>query len=155
LCEHCKEPAEENKNISTALYNAVFSVIPDLAAANLHVKHESGCEHCHGRGEIGRIVCAEVMVPDPIMFEHINKGNDTAAYRHWRSHKSDAQQGRGHTAFDHAILNMSLGIISPQTVEKSFGNIMMPEIIEDGIIEGREVRRLEVPDLHISKHGAS
>ncbi|WP_419620664.1 GspE/PulE family protein [Thiolapillus sp.] len=146
LCPHCKVPIREGKKrglISESLWERVATVVPDeefeVAMEQMHVENPEGCERCDHMGINGRTVCAEVIYPDKKMLEYIARGEDMAAENHWRSNSADELAGYGRTAFDHALLKMMQGIVSPTHVEEMFGNLNLQEVLADHILEAKEV----------------
>lgn len=91
-----------------------------------------GCEDCGGMGIVGRTVCAEVILPDFTMLGLFRKGDDVEVYRYWRSKRviGSTTDLEGCTAFDHAIIKMKQGLLSPSDIEESFGYLDLQKIRE-------------------------
>lgn len=77
----------------------------------------TGCSHCKGSGYVGRMVCAETLVPDRKILEILSEDDLPAAENYWRM----ALNGR--TAFDDSIEKMKNGKVDPLDIERTFNEI--------------------------------
>lgn len=138
LCQGCCIPlpeARESGFVDDALW-ARLDCLEDLEKTDYeHIRvRGGGCAGCGGMGIVGRTVCAEVIIPDFEMLGFFRSGDDVAVYKHWRSKRKrgDKENLEGCTAFDHAILKMKQGIVSPSDVEESFGQLDLQQSREGG-----------------------
>lgn len=139
LCQHCAAVfhPDANPDLSRRLE-------PIADWSSLRVKG-AGCPHCKGTGVAGRTVCAEIILPDHEMLAKFRVGEDLAAWRHWRANRDMRGVGSvGVTAMDEGIRKMREGLVSPQSVETSFGLIGMQDILEDGVITADEMAAFQV-----------
>jgi len=72
-----------------------------------------GCEHCKG-GVIGRLVCAETILPDLNLLALIRAKKDPEAFNYWKTILN------GKYAMEDAIDKMIDGIVDPVEVEEAF-----------------------------------
>lgn len=120
LCAHCKRPATEI--LPSALLQTIGQRY-DIDVDQVRTAHPEGCEHCNGMGYHGMKVVAEVLVPDDDVLSLIRQGRDIEAERHWRMSRSAAfwhEDMQGKTAFEHALYDMSRGVLDPRTLEETF-----------------------------------
>lgn len=131
LCPHCRVPALEGVRIGLASEKTVealarFGADPaNLYVANRATKtNRNVCEHCGGKGEKGRSVCAELTLLDDELKDLIaNERFDEVEHRYRLRRKTGfAQDGMvGKTMLDHAILKANRGQICAERVA-SVGN---------------------------------
>lgn len=119
LCPDCCIPIEEIDDLDSSLAIRLIMVLNDNDTVNLV---GPGCSSCHN-GYVGRVVAAETMLLDDAMRQLIRDGKDSEAFNAWRQKAKTDVIGHGTTAFEHAMLLMKQGIVSPIDVENSFGYI--------------------------------
>lgn len=122
LCQHCKVDYDaSDETLSPALHERIRQVTQP--GDTIFLESPSGCEHCDGRGIVGRTVCAEMVIPDAAVRSCILQGDMAGAYDSWRSQRSQQapESMAGATALDHGILKMRRGEVSPVAVESALG----------------------------------
>lgn len=73
----------------------------------------AGCDHCSGRGTVGRTALLEVLVPDRRINEHLVAGRRDVAEELWRARQAGIAHGLEHvTLLDHAATKLRRGQIS-------------------------------------------
>lgn len=125
LCPHCKLTAAQVGEM-TKTHDRLFTRLRRrLNHGNfegIYFANPAGCTRCDRTGIAGRTVCAEILVPRPSMMKAIASGDSHGLWSAWRSEideaRPDVMQGR--TAFEHALLKMRQGIVSPADVEREF-----------------------------------
>lgn len=125
LCSHCKVPAAHIAKAPGEHQAVLWRLQRYLTHDNfegIFFKNPIGCKQCHGRGVVGRTVCAEILVPTPKMMHAIAVGDSHALWTEWRASidLNDPHCMRGRTAFEHALSKMRQGITSPVHVEQEF-----------------------------------
>lgn len=133
LCEHCKVEYDPGSDlISPALHGRLKHAM--TPRDTVFLQRPGGCMHCKGRGISGRTVCAEMVLPDAILLEHISNGEMEMAYRHWRSQRDNrpAEAMYGATALEHGILKMRRGLLSPAALESALGLLHEFTATEEG-----------------------
>lgn len=121
LCPECSVPLEqymarEQSERAEQLKMRLVRVVENLAEANVRFRNpESTCEHCKGKGIIGRTVVAEVVLPDENMKILFSGGKDTEALRYWKTKKN------GKTVLWYGIGKMKQGLLDPFDVEHKMG----------------------------------
>lgn len=122
LCPHCRvDYSPGMSSIPEAMHERIRHVVRE--GDTLFVESDKGCPHCKNTGIAGRTVCAEMVIPDGTMRDHIMDNNMKAAHTHWRSQRNNRQGDSmlGASALDHAILKMRRGEVSPAAVEGALG----------------------------------
>lgn len=120
LCGHCKLPAQGH------LPPALLQVMRDRYAIDVSqvcTANPQGCDHCNGMGQHGMKVVAEVLVPDEQVLDLVREGRDIEAERHWRQTRHapyTSEDMTGKTAFEHALYDMSRGVLDPLVIEETF-----------------------------------
>lgn len=131
LCPHCR--VEYDTSCALPI-NGLHDRIKYVASPGdtIFLESEKGCEHCNFLGVVDRTVCAEIVIPDEKILEHLREDNVPAAYKYWRSLRKgkSASSMLGATALEHAVLKMRQGVVSPVDVEKEFG-MLTGHFIED------------------------
>lgn len=121
LCPECSIPLEQymtqdQSERAEHLKARLLRVVANLDDANVRFRNpETQCEHCKGKGIIGRTVVAEVVLPDDTMKVLFSEGKETAAMRYWKSKK------QGKTALWYGIGKMKEGLLDPFDVEHKMG----------------------------------
>lgn len=142
LCEHCRIPVREQLNSNDPAVSGTLqrlrialerNAVPGRSESGdgldgIFLRNPSGCPHCHGRGIVGRTVCAEVFQPTPDMLTPIAKGDSTTLWKMWRDQvdPKDPSSMRGRRAIEHAMWKMTQGQVSPVEVESSFRGLDEP-----------------------------
>ena len=119
LCAHCAVP------LGSATYGALAGGLRRrlhraLAGQLDHVRLRGpGCPHCGGQGVTGRVVCAEMLLPDPMLLELLAQQRHTQVMSHWR--EREAQHEGLPTALAHALARLVQGEVDPRDVESQVG----------------------------------
>ncbi len=125
LCAHCSIPVNEAMDlgrIRPATYERVTRVA-DLETDDVRVRGD-GCKHCDYTGIVGRTLCAEVLVPDPLFLNLMAKGDAALAKRYWATSSPALNiDGFGITMIAHAIQKMRQGLIDPSQIETHIGRL--------------------------------
>ncbi|HEX3140054.1 MAG TPA: ATPase, T2SS/T4P/T4SS family [Rhizobacter sp.] len=115
LCPHCKQriASAQTKRLPPALLARVRIALGD--AFDLACTAGPGCDHCGGRGTVGRSVLAEVITPDERFFALLRDGDKAGATRHWLNELG------GRTMTEHAIDKVREGLVDPVMAERAVG----------------------------------
>lgn len=81
-----------------------------------------GCEQCHNTGVIGRVLCAEILVPDDTYLGHMADRHFRLAELYWLTHQRVTDVD-GMTMIDHAINHIKRGHVDPMDVESVLGKL--------------------------------
>lgn len=148
LKEHLRSPKATQKDAD--LYARMSSVCnPD--DYDIKLRREGGCEHCQGRGILGRTVVAEVIMLDLRMIQLIEKGQIIPLMLYWRSlsdKRPASENMRGKTCMEHGFQKVLSGIVSPYDLESSFKPIDEMILKEEDILIHDE-------SGHVEKNSAS
>lgn len=121
-CRHCKRPATEvMSDERLSLIEQKFSI----SRARIFCVGK-GCEECDGMGAYGRMVAAEILVPDDEQRRLIRLGQDTEAESNWRLTRRarfDEEDTQGKTAFEVGMYRVAEGTIDPRELEEAFSPI--------------------------------
>ncbi len=132
LCPHCKKPLRDHldkmpERTLERIQRALGSDWIDVFITG------DGCEHCSNRGSIGRTVCAEIIIPDPMLCEYLRRGERVKARNHW------LQEQQGQTIVHHAIEKVKAGVVDPMMAERVVGHLHMAELLYDNMVTVGEV----------------
>ena len=114
ICPKCREPLKNHPENPS--YDRVKDALGDYGLEQTFLRGD-GCKFCGGKGIVGRIVAAEMVLPDNVFLEKIVSGNKTDAVHYWTNELS------GRTLKEDAIEKMLRGIISVDEVERWCGMI--------------------------------
>jgi type II secretory ATPase GspE/PulE/Tfp pilus assembly ATPase PilB-like protein len=131
ICPECKVPLSEVQEDETnhGIISRLRSAIDPKGLEHVAFKG-SGCPHCHGKGTVGRTICAETALMNNKILRHVSNGDVFGAIAEWQSHRS-LKDMKGRWAAEHAVYKMQQGIVSPADVEHNFKFI--DEIVEEGV----------------------
>lgn len=118
LCDDCKlsfAEARERGLLHDDMVDAVKSALPDHFEG-VCVANPEGCESCGGRGNKGRTVVAETILPD-LKYMELAVRSKHEAMVYWRDELS------GMTMMEHAGLKMANGLVDPREVAGKVGPI--------------------------------
>lgn len=114
LCPKCKEPIKNHPDLPS--YERLEKSFGKYGIEQTFIKGK-GCPFCGGKGIIGRIVAAEVILPDSTFLSKLTEGKKEEAVHYWTNELS------GRTLKEDAIEKMLRGIISIDEVERWCGMI--------------------------------
>lgn len=126
LCPHCritaKEIARSGSKEHAGVMRRLVTYLNGRPMDGIFFRNPAGCSECKRRGVIGRTVCAEILQPTPTMLRAIVQADSTALWKAWRATIDEDRDDvmRGRTAFEHALLKMRQGLVSPVSVEGEF-----------------------------------
>lgn len=131
ICPHCSiklksvmNGGDTIRDSDMALFARVNSVC-DLDRDDVRLKGP-GCEKCQNMGVVGRTVCAEIIAPDLKMLDLFAKGEMVDARKYWKTLSDKdpySNNMTGKSAYEHGLLKMRKGLISPHDLETAFGRI--------------------------------
>ena len=158
LCPHCSVPLEDahrQGHVNPTVYQRVTTAV-SLEGSNVRVRKPGGCEHCGGRGIVGRTACAEMIVPDEIFLSYMRKGDLAGARSYWSTNSQLNVDGFGVSAVGHAICKMVAGMIDPHDVESQIGMIKVEH--HGSGMQGVQVAYLDgggadMGSAHLSRRG--
>lgn len=132
LCPNCKQPLRDhlNKMPSRTLERIQRALGSDWIDVFIT---GDGCEQCNHRGSIGRTVCAEIVIPDPMLCEYLRRGERVLARKHW------LQEQQGQSIVHHAIEKVKSGEVDPMMAERVVGSLHMAELLYDNMVTVGEV----------------
>jgi len=116
LCPFCKQRLAGSAQHDEALVARVRRAVG--AAFERVFVQGPGCEHCAGRGTIGRTVVAEVIRPDARFFGYLREGNKQAALAWWLDELG------GRTTAEHTIEKVCAGLVDPRAAERIVGPLV-------------------------------
>ncbi|MGN6668720.1 MAG: GspE/PulE family protein [Trinickia sp.] len=117
LCSHCKQRfVDVAHELDAALMERVRRAVGGRLQA-VCVTGE-GCEHCRGRGTLGRTVVAEVIRTDAQFFSLLRTQGKAAAADYWRRALD------GQTVMDHTIQKVASGLVDPRMAERVVGRLL-------------------------------
>lgn len=131
LCPHCSLSFQEgvSRNLVHQALKERVDMVCDHEIHNVRVASPDGCEHCGGKGIIGRTICAEIMVPDRQLLHTIRGGDPVEIQRAWEDASPHALEDLGVTAMAHAIYKMRKGMLDPNDVEAQIGRIRIGRVV--------------------------
>lgn len=119
LCAKCSRSFEEYRSDTQddpkeqGIIQRIIRVVSNVDRSQVRFKNTSGCGDCTG-GIAGRMVVAEVVVPDSHMVRLFAEGKDTEAWLYFRG------EG-GKSVLDHGIDKMRSGLCCPYDIEAKLG----------------------------------
>jgi type II secretory ATPase GspE/PulE/Tfp pilus assembly ATPase PilB-like protein len=116
LCPHCKQRLAGSPQQDDALAARVRRAVG--ASFDKVFVQGPGCEHCGGRGTIGRTVVAEVIRPDARLFAYLREGDKHAARAYWLDELG------GRTTVEHTIEKVAAGLVDPRAAERIVGPLV-------------------------------
>lgn len=114
LCPKCREPIKNHPDLPA--YERLEKSFGKYGIEQTYIKGK-GCPFCGGQGIVGRIVAAEVILPDSTFLSKLTEGKKEEAVHYWTNELS------GRTLKEDAIEKMLRGIISIDEVERWCGMI--------------------------------
>ena len=114
LCPKCREAIKNHPEHPS--YARLERALGKYGIEQSYIKGP-GCPFCNGKGITGRIVAAEIVIPDTKFLEKLVSGNKGDAVHYWTNELS------GRTLKEDAIEKMLRGIISVEEVERWCGMI--------------------------------
>ncbi len=112
ICPHCRIPASEQLQHPSVV--RLRRTLGDFGVEKSFLRGP-GCEVCGGKGVLGRIAIAEIVVPDAVFLELLIKGETKKGIDYWISELD------GRTLKENAIERMLLGIIDIEEIERWTG----------------------------------
>jgi len=112
LCDACKIPLEKAVRsgvVTEEMADLVISALPEHHKG-VHVANPNGCTACGGRGNKGRTVVAETILPDTKYMDFIAREKKFDAIEYWRDKLF------GMTMLEHAAIKMVTGQVDPREV---------------------------------------
>lgn len=132
LCQHCrKRLADHEEAVSARVLERIQRALGE-DWTQVYVTGD-GCEHCKGRGSSGRVVAAEIVIPDPVLCELLRKGERVKAREHW------LQRQGGRSMVHHAIEHVRAGLVDPIMAERVVGPLAMADMLTDNVVTVKEV----------------
>ncbi|MDR1476554.1 MAG: Flp pilus assembly complex ATPase component TadA [Rickettsiales bacterium] len=114
LCPKCREPIKNHPEHPS--YPRLEEALGQYGLDQSYVRGK-GCSFCNGKGIIGRIVAAEMIIPDMVFLEKIVNHSKKEAVHYWTNELS------GRTLKEDAIEKMLRGLIAIDEVERWCGLI--------------------------------
>lgn len=112
LCPHCRVSVKERLNDPSVQRLKV--ALGDFGIENTFVRGP-GCKYCDNRGVKGRMSVPEIILPDAMFLELMNKGETRKAIDYWTSDLN------GRTLKDAAIERMLKGYVDLDEIERWCG----------------------------------
>ncbi len=114
LCPKCREPIKNHPEHPS--YNRLLNALGEYGIDQAYIKGK-GCDNCKHKGITGRIVAAEIIMPDSVFLEKLIDKSKKEAVLYWTNELS------GRTLKEDAIGKMLKGIIAVEEVERWCGMI--------------------------------
>jgi type II secretory ATPase GspE/PulE/Tfp pilus assembly ATPase PilB-like protein len=131
MCPKCSEPVSWGYR-DGRVRKALWERLKPVAESGVHqvrIRSEKGCPHCNHTGIIGRVPCAEVLVPDSEFLDLVRAEKMAVARQHWQTHSPLNIDGIGVTALAHGVRLMLDAKVDPRDLETQVG-ILSAEIME-------------------------
>lgn len=112
LCPHCRVSVKDKLNEPSVQRLKV--ALGDFGIENTYVRGP-GCKYCDNRGVKGRMSVPEIILPDAMFLELMNKGETRKAIDYWTSDLN------GRTLKDAAIERMLKGYVDLDEIERWCG----------------------------------
>ena len=122
LCPSCSIPITDEKNKHILEKIQALEPLTDFSKAR--TTNKEGCEVCTG-GAKGKVLCAEIFVPDNHSRDLIRKADIVGVEDYWANQqefKFIKGSYKGKTFLDHCLLKVSQGVLCPYEAEKHFGD---------------------------------
>lgn len=143
LCPHCRRPASEVVDPDDLLvFRQKFNIHPEsLFVANRAVPGEEPCPHCKGKGHVGQVLLAELVIPDRRFLELVQMRRFTDAMDHFRRQRVtgfDDLDTRGKTWQEHALARAANGQICTRLLLRleDFENYQLVDLNERAPVGG-------------------
>jgi general secretion pathway protein E len=116
LCTHCKRSLASRRD---ALAPEALERVAQATGKSPDEIYLAGggCEHCRGKGTIGRTVVAEIILPDRRFFQLIRAGDKEAASEYWID-------SGGVSMRRHAAQKVADGLVDPRMAEYVVGPLI-------------------------------
>ncbi len=119
VCPYCREPLE--KHSERGAYRRVLDAYGEVGLRQVY-QRGSGCEHCNGTGNIGRVKAGEVIITNSEFLSLALSGKTDEAVRYW------LEEMGGRTLKEAAAALMLQGIISVDELERWVGQLDQPGV---------------------------
>jgi general secretion pathway protein E len=137
LCPSCKVPIdmdslkESDSEYEVELHDRILKVFTPEEIKNLRVKgNDEECHVCGGKGNLGRTVCVETILPTNDILEAFTERNFIKAYASWRAQATDDPDNfEGKPALLHALRKAAKGEVSVIGIEDHFD--LIDTIVEE------------------------
>ena len=144
LCPHCSHTVFDAMDGMASpqeleVLERIHRYIDKTALKFLRFKNDKGCEHCEGKGIVGRSVAAEVILPDPYMRSCFRQRNDDEALMHYR------RKG-GKIALEHGLMKALRGQVDIREVESKLDQITYLEELDFAV---RKANDNEKPKIFV------
>jgi general secretion pathway protein E len=144
LCPHCKVGWEKaRRNLDPAMEAGLMGYYTD--DLNHLYFRGAGCDHCRHLGVAGRSAIAEMLVMDRTIQTHLVQNETYKAEMYWAGAYGQGSRVQGYTLKHHCLDKMRAGIVSPEDVEKTLGDIEPPDNSEDRAAYARATNQSMVP----------
>ena len=117
LCPYCREQLINHPE--RGAYRRVMDAYGEIGLRQVY-QRGTGCSHCHGTGNIGRIKAGEIIITNSEFLRLALSGNTDGAVRYW------LEEMDGRTLKDAAASLMLQGIISIDELERWVGQLDQP-----------------------------
>lgn len=117
VCPHCREPLVNHPE--RGAYRRVMDAYGEIGLNQIY-QRGSGCPHCNGTGNIGRVKAGEIIITNSEFLRLALSGNTDGAVRYWLEEMS------GRTLKEAAASLMLQGIISVDELERWVGQLDQP-----------------------------
>jgi type II secretory ATPase GspE/PulE/Tfp pilus assembly ATPase PilB-like protein len=119
ICPHCRERLSDHPEMP--VYERIDEYFGDIGLNQVFVKGR-GCDHCGGKGTIGRIKAGEIILTDNEFLAKIIGGNVRGAHKYWLENLG------GRTLKEAATSLMLRGIIGANEMERWVGLVDIPNV---------------------------
>lgn len=117
VCPYCREPLVNHPE--RGAYRRVMDAYGEIGLKQIY-QRGSGCPHCNGTGNIGRVKAGEIIITNSEFLRLALSGNTDGAVRYWLEEMS------GRTLKEAAASLMLQGIISVDELERWVGQLDQP-----------------------------
>lgn len=126
LCGSCKIPLSKSPSVikdfdakSKRFYSLVKSSLDniDIDQSEICVRNIDGCSECNRTGVLGVRVIAETLVPNDEILNYVKLGDINEARNYW------ANEMKGVSIVDHALMLIEQGIIDPNRIFNTYGGL--------------------------------
>ena len=119
ICPYCREPLVNHPE--RGAYKRVLDSYGEIGLRQVY-QRGSGCSHCNGTGNFGRIKAGEIIITNSEFLRLALSGNTDGAMQYW------LEEMDGRTLKESAVSLMLQGVISIDELERWVGQINQPGV---------------------------
>ncbi|MEA1987765.1 MAG: ATPase, T2SS/T4P/T4SS family [Pseudomonadota bacterium] len=121
VCPKCSTPLSPNEDKD--MIDNLLAIDPKMKIESIRKINPKGCDHCSNKGFKGRVLCAEILVPDEHGRLLIQEGKINELQHYWLKEQNfDFLKGKykGRSFLDHVLHKMQSGVLCPYEGQKQW-----------------------------------